>query len=83
MKEIREWRNNEWEHGPKGVSQNELQRMARKIILNADDFKSEWTPGMNEFGRVYTVKSKLCPDVKFIIHMEGTTIEDIIEIVTK
>ncbi|MDE7406442.1 MAG: hypothetical protein K2M89_06190 [Clostridiales bacterium] len=84
MKRIREWRSDEWETGDKARSQRELQRMARKIITNAEKVENEPTPGHSEvnLGRVLICTSSLLPNTEYIIHMNGFTVEDIIEIIS-
>lgn len=79
---IREWRNNEWEHGDKGRDQYELQRMARNILENAEQITNDPTPGHSRenLSRVYTAQSKLVPNLTYIIHMDGFTVQDITEI---
>lgn len=84
MKTIREWRNEEWETGSKARDQHELQRMARKIIANAEKVENAPTPGHSEvnISRVLTCTSSLLPNTEYIIHMSGFTVEDIIEIIS-
>lgn len=79
---IREWRNEEWEHGDKGRDQWELQKMAKGILTNAETVKNEPTPGHSkeDLSRCYTATSSLVPGLKYIIHMNGFTVEDIVEI---
>lgn len=81
---IREWRNNEWETGSKARDQFELQRMAKQILENAEHIENTPTPGHSEdnLSRVYTATSSLVPNLKYIIHMNGFTVEDIVEILT-
>lgn len=80
---IREWRNEEWETGEKARDQFELQRMAKKIITNADSVENKPTPGHSreDLSRVLICKSSLLPDTEYIIHMNGFTVEDITEII--
>ena len=86
MQTIREWRNEEWESNPvKAREQSELQYMARKIIKNAESVTNEPTPGYSDsrpdLSRLLTCKSSLLPNVKYLIHLHGFTVEDIIEII--
>lgn len=82
---VREWRNNAWETGEKGRDQCELQMMAKKILQAAESVTNEPTPGhSNEnLSRVYIATSSLVPDLEYIIHMYGFTVEDITEIYHK
>ncbi len=83
MMTIREWRNEEWETGDKARSQEELQYMFRKIISHADVIENEPTPGHNtcNISRVLTCTNSLLPGTKYIIHITGFTVEDIVEII--
>lgn len=80
---FREWRNNEWEKGPKGRDQWDLKYMLRKILDGADLIENNPTPGASdtELSRCIVATSKLLPNTKFIIHVSGFTIEDISEMV--
>ena len=79
---IREWRNEEWEHGDKGRDQRELQRMAKDILANAETVENEPAPGYSkeDLSRCYIATSSLVSGLKYIIHMNGFTVEDIVEI---
>lgn len=81
MTYIREWRNEEWEHGETARDQFTLQKMARKIMENAEKVENEVTIGSSRPGlsRVITCTSSLLPNTEYIIHISGFTIEDIIE----
>lgn len=79
---IREWRNEEWETGSKARTQAELQRMARQIITNATETEDKPTPGSSgDLSRCLVCRSDLRPNTKYIIHINGFTVEDIIEAV--
>lgn len=88
MTTIREWRNEEWERGGTARAQEDLQRMAKKIIANAEIVENiaavcgnqDGQPFEN-LGRVLTCTSSLMPDTKYIIHVYGFTVENIIETV--
>lgn len=78
---IRRWENEEWSyHHP--TSQEDLQRMARKIFSQAEHIEDQETPGHStqELSRVYTVTSSLLPDLEYIIHIDGFKVQDIVEI---
>lgn len=79
---VREWRNEEWETGNKARSQGELQRMAKQIISNAETVENKPTPGSSrdELSRCIVCTSSLLPNMEYIIHMSGFTVEDIVEI---
>ena len=81
MTTIREWRNDEWETGSQARSQHDMQMMARKIISNAEKVENMPTPGHSEenLSRVLICTSSLLPNTKYIIHVSGFTVEDIIE----
>ena len=83
MTTIREWRNEEWENGSKARSQEELQYMFKKIITYANNVENTPTPGYsnNNISRCLVCTSSLIPGTKYIIHMEGFTVEDIVEII--
>lgn len=82
MTVIREWRNNEWEKGEKGRDQYELQYMFKKIMANADEIENEPTPGSNydNLSRCIICKSSIIQNIKYVIHINGFTVEDITEI---
>ncbi len=83
---VREWRNEEWEKDTtKARTQEELQFMARKIISTAEIVENEPTPGSTrpDLSRVLICKSSLLPNVRYIIHTQGFTVEDIIEEIKK
>ena len=85
MQTIREWRNEEWESDPKKArTQAELQFMARKIMKTAEMVTNDPTPGKSrpELSRYLTCRSTLIPNLEYIIHIEGFTVEDIIETIT-
>lgn len=88
MTTIREWRNEEWERGDTARTQEDLQRMAKKIISNAETIENEAAvcgkqdgQTFENLGRVLTCASSLMPNTKYIIHISGFTVEDIIEAV--
>ena len=85
MTTIREWRNEEWETGEKARSQGELQYMFRKIISSADVVENEPTTGHDNcnISRVLTCTNRLLPGTKYIIHITGFTVEDIVEIINE
>lgn len=82
MTVIREWRNNEWEKSSKGREQSELQFMFKKIMENADDIENKPTPGSNydDLSRCIICKSSIIQNIKYVIHVNGFTVEDITEI---
>lgn len=81
MATIREWRNEEWETGSKARDQHELQFMAKKILAGADIITNKPTPGhsRDDLSRVIEARSSWLPNVRYIIHMNGFTVEDINE----
>ena len=83
MATIREWRNDEWERGNKATTQETLQYNAKRILKGADSIENQVTPGGGEqnFSRCLVCHSSLVPNVEYIIHMSGFTVEDIIEII--
>lgn len=82
MTVVREWRNNEWEKGSKGREQRELQYMFKKIMANADEIENKPTSGSSkdELSRCIICKSSIIQNIKYIIHVNGFTVEDITEI---
>lgn len=82
MATIREWRNEEWETGPKARDQHELQYMFRKITAAADIIENKPTPGhsRDDLSRVIVCKASFLPNLEYVIHINGFTVEDITEI---
>ena len=82
MATIREWRNEEWETGSKARDQHELRYMMKKILDGADDIENKPTPGHSreDLSRCIVARSSLLPNVRYIIHVTGFTVEDITEI---
>lgn len=82
MATIREWRSNDWDKSNKGRDQWELKRMAKEILTDADDIEDTPTPGhsKDELSRVMVAKSSIFPNRKYIIHVNGFTVNDITEI---
>jgi len=83
MTTIREWRNEEWETGSKARTQEELNYMFKKIMSGADVIENKPTPGYSDcnISRCLVCTSSLIPGTKYIIHVTGFTVEDIVEIV--
>lgn len=83
MATIREWRNEEWETGTKARDQHDLQYMAKKILAGADKITNMPTPGhsRDDLSRVIEARCSWMPNVRYIIHMNGFTVEDINETV--
>lgn len=83
MSTIREWRNEEWESGAKARDQYDLRYMVKKILAGADQVTSEPTPGYSRdnLSRVIEARCSWMPNVRYIIHMNGFTVEDINETV--
>ena len=79
--EIREWSNVEWSNH--ATEQSELQRMAKAILANADEVENKPTPGHSNqvLSRVITARSSMIASTRYIIHLEGFTVENITEIV--
>ena len=82
---IREWRNEEWEHSEKARSQFDLQRMAKEILNKAEHIENTPTPGQSrpDLSRCYVCTSSLLPNTKYVIHIDGFTVQDITEIITQ
>lgn len=80
---VREWRSEEWEIGSKARDQHELQYMARKILAGADLIENTPTPGhsRDDLSRCIVVRCSWMPNIRYIIHMNGFTVEDIHETV--
>lgn len=80
---IREWRSEEWEYGDKARTHKELQCMFKSIIEYADIIENKPTPGSSRpsLSRCLVCTNSLLPGTKYIIHIEGFTVEDIVEIV--
>lgn len=83
MTTVREWRSEEWERSSKARSQEELNRMTRRIMQGADEVENKPTPGSSrdELSRCIRCKSSLIPGTEYIIHVEGFTVQDITEII--
>lgn len=82
---VREWRNNEWDKGENGRDQYELKYMFKKIMQNADEIENEPTPGHSkeDLSRCIICKSSIITNIKYVIHVNGFTVEDISEIETR
>lgn len=80
---VREWRNEEWETGSKARDQRELQYMAQKILAGADLIENTPTPGhgQDDLSRCIVAQCSWMPNIRYIIHMDGFTVEDIHETV--
>lgn len=80
---IRRWCSEEWDKSNEARDQAELVRMFKKIMQNADEVTNEPTPGNSnqDLSRVIVAKSSILPNVDYVIHMNGFTVEDITELV--
>lgn len=80
---IREWRNEEWCFDAKARDQHDLQYMAKKILTGADQIENTPTPGhsRDDLSRCIVARCSWMPNTRYIIHMNGFTVEDINETV--
>ena len=80
---IREWQNEEWCLNAKARDQHDLQYMAKKILSGADLIENTPTPGysLDNLSRCIVARCSWMPNVRYIIHMNGFTVEDINETV--
>ena len=78
---VREWQNEEWCFNKKARNQHDLQYMAKKILSGADQVENTPTPGhsRDELSRCIVARCSWMPNVRYIIHMNGFTVEDINE----
>lgn len=78
---IREW--SDVEFSIHHTDHDEMQRMAKHILANADTITNEPTPGHSDqnLSRVITAKSSIFPGTEYIIHTYGFRVEHITEIV--
>ena len=83
MTTVRRWTNEAWDKSNEARSQFDLVYMFKKIMANADDVTNEPTPGHSreDLSRVIIAKSSMLPNIDYIIHMNGFTVEDITEII--
>lgn len=81
MTSIREWSSVEWANHY--TDQEELKRMVKAILENADDIENKPTPGCSEqnLSRVIIAKSSIITGTKYVIHTYGFRVTDITEIV--
>ena len=79
---IREWSSVEF--SIHYTEQDEMQRMTKSILEHADKVDNKPTPGCSNqnISRVITAESSIITDTKYIIHVEGFTVNNITEIVT-
>lgn len=78
---ITEWRNEAWETGSRARDQHDLRYMMKKILDGADEIENQPTPGHSRYdgSRVIVARCSLLPNVEYIIHVTGFTVEDIVE----
>ena len=78
---IREWSNVSF--SIHYTEQEEMQRMAKQILSNADCIENKETPGYScvSLSRVITATSNLIKGTKYVIHIEGFTVTHITECV--
>ena len=80
MATITRWENKDWSnHHP--TDQDELIRIFKQIMRNADIVEKEVTPGYGNqssvLSRCISASCSWMPETEYIIHVDGTTIEDI------
>lgn len=78
---IREWSNVDF--SLHHTDQEELQRMTKKILENADKIENKPTPGHStqSLSRVIIATSTVLSDTQYIIHVNGFEVSNITEIV--
>ena len=80
MATITRWENKEWSN-MHPTTQEVLIRIYKQIMRNADMVKKEVTPGYcaasSVLSRCITASCSWLPETEYIIHVDGTTIEDI------
>lgn len=80
---IREWRNEDWCKDDRARDQHDMQYMMKKILAGADLIENTPTPGhsRDDLSRCIVARCSWMPNTRYIIHMNGFTVEDINETV--